>query len=109
MYCLQMSSIFSEKEQKHYSSAASVAEEVLSAVQTVVAFGGEYKESARCDSQNCATLIFKELLSLFAWSYRYDKMLEETKRLRWKKGIAGGLSLFVTMFMLFASFGFATW
>ena len=47
-----MSSIFSEKEQKHYSSAASVAEEVLSAVQTVVAFGGEYKESARCDSQN---------------------------------------------------------
>lgn len=84
-----------------------MAEEVLSAVQTVVAFGGEYKESARYVSQDW---YFSNQRAPFCMVlYRYDKMLEETKRLRWKKGIAGGLSLFVTMFMLFASFGFATW
>lgn len=34
-------------EQKAYASAGSIAEEVLSAIRTVVAFGGEAKEAGR--------------------------------------------------------------
>ena len=34
-------------EQKNYASAGSVAEEVLSAIRTVIAFGGEEKEIDR--------------------------------------------------------------
>jgi len=32
-----------DREQKEYASAGAVAEEVLSSIRTVVAFGGEYK------------------------------------------------------------------
>ena len=44
---LQLTVSFADREQKEYASAGAVAEEVLSAVKTVVAFGGEYKESKR--------------------------------------------------------------
>ena len=44
---LQLTVLFADREQKEYASAGAVAEEVLSAVRTVVAFGGEYKESKR--------------------------------------------------------------
>ena len=46
-YALQMGATFTGVEQKHYASAGAVAEEVLSAIRTVVAFGGENKESKR--------------------------------------------------------------
>ena len=42
-----MGAAFTSVEQKHYASAWAVAEEVLSAIRTVVAFGGEHKESNR--------------------------------------------------------------
>ena len=35
------------REQTAYSAAGAVAEEVLSAIRTVVAFGGEEKEAGR--------------------------------------------------------------
>ena len=35
------------REQKVYASAGGIAEEVLSAIRTVVAFGGEAKEAER--------------------------------------------------------------
>jgi len=38
---------FANREQKEYASAGAVAEEVLSSIRTVVAFGGEYKEAKR--------------------------------------------------------------
>lgn len=34
-------------EQRHYAAAGNIAEEVLSAIRTVVAFGGENKETTR--------------------------------------------------------------
>jgi len=47
-YCLtQLMSSTSEKELKAYAKAGSVAEEVLSAIRTVVSFGGQEKECAR--------------------------------------------------------------
>ena len=44
---LQLYSWFARHEQKEYASAGAVAEEVLSSIKTVVAFGGEKKEAAR--------------------------------------------------------------
>jgi ATP-binding cassette subfamily B (MDR/TAP) protein 1 len=38
---------FANKEQKQYASAGGVAEEVLSSIRTVFAFGGELKEAAK--------------------------------------------------------------
>ena len=44
---LQLTVAFANQEQKEYASAGAVAEEVLSSIRTVVAFGGEYKEAER--------------------------------------------------------------
>jgi hypothetical protein len=44
---LQIVASFSVREQKAYASAGGIAEEVLSAIRTVVAFGGEAKEAER--------------------------------------------------------------
>ena len=44
---IQFASKFSTLEQEEHASAAAVAAEVLSAIKTVVAFGGEEKEAIR--------------------------------------------------------------
>ena len=44
---VQIGVTFTSVEQKHYASAGAIAEEVLSVIRTVVAFGGEHKESMR--------------------------------------------------------------
>ena len=44
---LQLTVSFASREQKEYASAGAVAEEVLSSIRTVVAFGGEYKDIKR--------------------------------------------------------------
>ena len=44
---LQLTVSFANQEQKEYASAGAVAEEVLSSIRTVVAFGGEYKDVKR--------------------------------------------------------------
>ena len=43
----QIVSSFSAREQSAYAAAGAIAEEVLSSIRTVVAFGGEEKEAAR--------------------------------------------------------------
>ena len=43
----QVVSVFSSQEQQQYAAASAVAEEVLSSIRTVVAFGGEQKEAER--------------------------------------------------------------
>ncbi len=42
-----MAATFIRVELRHYASAGGVAEEVLAAIRTVIAFGGEYKESTQ--------------------------------------------------------------
>ena len=42
-----MMGTMTSQEQKGYASAGAVAEEVLSSIRTVVAFGGEKKECER--------------------------------------------------------------
>jgi len=44
---IQLMTSTSTKELAAYAKAGSVAEEVLSSIRTVVAFGGQYKECAR--------------------------------------------------------------
>ncbi len=44
---LQLNQKYTMLEQKSYAKAGSVAEEVLTAIRTVAAFGGEKKESER--------------------------------------------------------------
>ena len=44
---MQITSWFNSNEQTAYAQAGSVAEEVLSAIKTVAAFGGEEKEIKR--------------------------------------------------------------
>ena len=43
----QVVSAFTSQEQKQYAAAGAVAEEVLTSIRTVVAFGGEQKEAER--------------------------------------------------------------
>lgn len=43
----KLTAAFTSKEQKQYAYAGTVAEEVLSSIRTVFAFGGETKEVAR--------------------------------------------------------------
>ena len=55
---LQLAATFAVAEQKHYATAGSIAEEVLSAIRTVVAFGTESKETARsvAERQVCCVM-----------------------------------------------------
>lgn len=46
-YFNKVTTRFTSKEQKAYATAGALAEEVLSSIKTVIAFGGEYKESDR--------------------------------------------------------------
>ncbi len=44
---LQMLTLSSEKESQAYAKAGAIADEVLSSMRTVVAFGGQEKECIR--------------------------------------------------------------
>ena len=45
--CFQIVAALTTKEQKAYAQAGNIAEEVISCIRTVVAFGGEDKEAQR--------------------------------------------------------------
>ena len=56
---LQVLSYFAKKEQSLYATSGAIASEVLSAVRTIVAFGGEFKEHERCVKYSFALADFK--------------------------------------------------
>ncbi|ELU04466.1 hypothetical protein CAPTEDRAFT_135774, partial [Capitella teleta] len=74
------------KELEAYAKAGAIAEEVLGAFRTVVAFSGEEKE---CE--------------------RYAKNLKEAKETGLKKGIVNGLGMGTIFFLIFASYALAFW
>lgn len=47
LVCLQIGTIWTKRELQAYAQAGAVAEEVLGAIRTVVAFGGQERESKR--------------------------------------------------------------
>uniref|UniRef100_A0A8C6YQ13 Phosphatidylcholine translocator ABCB4-like n=1 Tax=Nothoprocta perdicaria TaxID=30464 RepID=A0A8C6YQ13_NOTPE len=79
-------SAFTNKELSAYAKAGAVAEEVLAAIRTVVAFGGQKKEIER-----------------------YQKNLEDAKRIGIKKAISANISMGIAFFLIYASYALAFW
>ncbi|KAK2488631.1 hypothetical protein MC885_007996 [Smutsia gigantea] len=79
-------SSFTDKELLAYAKAGAVAEEVLAAIRTVIAFGGQKKELER-----------------------YNKNLEEAKRIGIKKAITSNISIGVAFLLIYASYALAFW
>uniref|UniRef100_A0A2A4JRP4 ABC-type xenobiotic transporter n=1 Tax=Heliothis virescens TaxID=7102 RepID=A0A2A4JRP4_HELVI len=82
----KVQSSLTSQELKAYSIAGVVAEEVLSAIRTVVAFGGQEKEIDR-----------------------YARRLEPAKKMGTKKGIFAGLGSGVMWFIIYATYALAFW
>ncbi|XP_068092076.1 ATP-binding cassette sub-family B member 5-like isoform X2 [Hyperolius riggenbachi] len=74
------------KELSAYAKAGAVAEEVLSSIRTVVAFGGQEKEIQR-----------------------YSSNLREAKNFGIKKSITSQLAVGVMFFIIYASYGLGFW
>ncbi|XP_015708894.1 phosphatidylcholine translocator ABCB4-like isoform X5 [Coturnix japonica] len=79
-------STFTNKELTAYAKAGAVAEEVLAAVRTVVAFGGQRKETER-----------------------YQKNLEDAKQMGIQKAISANISMGVSFFLIYGSYALAFW
>ncbi|XP_026736211.1 multidrug resistance protein homolog 49-like [Trichoplusia ni] len=82
----RIQSSLTTQELRAYSVAGVVAEEVLSAIRTVVAFGGEKKEIDR-----------------------YARRLEPAKKMGTRKGIFSGLGSGVMWFIIYATYALAFW
>ncbi|KAJ7408592.1 Multidrug resistance protein 1A [Willisornis vidua] len=79
-------SAFTDKEQAAYAKAGAVAEEVLAAIRTVIAFGGQEKEIER-----------------------YHKNLEDAKRIGIRKAITANISMGAAFLLIYASYALAFW
>ncbi|XP_070561508.1 ATP-dependent translocase ABCB1-like isoform X2 [Ptychodera flava] len=77
---------FATREQEAYAQAGSVAEEVLSCIRTVTCFNGQAKE---CE--------------------RYEHELETAKTLGIRKSFTTGVSMGVTMLVIFSAYALAFW
>jgi len=77
---------FAEKEMEAYGQAGAIAEEALSAIRTVVAFGGQEKELDR-----------------------YDKKLEGARTKGVQKGMLTGLGGGLSFGVMFAMYGLGFW
>ncbi|KAJ7322287.1 hypothetical protein JRQ81_018574 [Phrynocephalus forsythii] len=77
---------YTSKELAAYAKAGSVAEEVLSAIRTVVAFGGQNKEIMR-----------------------YHKNLEDAKDIGIRKAITASVSIGLAFLLIYAAYALAFW
>uniref|UniRef100_A0A8D0WUE8 Phosphatidylcholine translocator ABCB4 n=1 Tax=Sus scrofa TaxID=9823 RepID=A0A8D0WUE8_PIG len=77
---------FSDKELAAYAKAGAVAEEALGAIRTVIAFGGQSKELER-----------------------YQKHLENAKKIGIKKAISANISMGIAFLLIYASYALAFW
>nr|XP_023400223.1 phosphatidylcholine translocator ABCB4 isoform X3 [Loxodonta africana] len=79
-------STFTDKELAAYAKAGAVAEEALGAIRTVIAFGGQNKELER-----------------------YQKHLENAKKIGIKKAISANISMGIAFLLIYASYALAFW
>uniref|UniRef100_A0A5F8HDW4 Multidrug resistance protein 1 n=1 Tax=Monodelphis domestica TaxID=13616 RepID=A0A5F8HDW4_MONDO len=79
-------SSFTDRELLAYAKAGAVAEEVLAAIRTVIAFGGQKKELER-----------------------YNKNLEDAKNVGIKKAITANISIGAAFLLIYASYSLAFW
>ncbi|XP_022121081.2 multidrug resistance protein homolog 49-like isoform X2 [Pieris rapae] len=82
----RIQSSLTTQELKAYSVAGVIAEEVLSSIRTVIAFGGEEKEISR-----------------------YSKRLEPAKKMGVRKGIFSGIGSGVMWFIIYATYALSFW
>lgn len=81
-----MTTAFTTRELDAYAAAGSVAQEVLSSIKTVIAFGGMEKETRR-----------------------YTDNLQGAYKMGIKKGVVQGLGMAAMFFFDFASYALAFW
>ncbi|XP_065843600.1 ATP-dependent translocase ABCB1-like [Oscarella lobularis] len=77
---------FSTQVQTAYGRAGVIAEEVLAAIRTVTAFGGQNKAATK-----------------------YEACLDDARRLGRKKGVSSGVAVGCVYFVLFSMFALAFW
>ncbi|XP_045504578.1 multidrug resistance protein homolog 49-like isoform X2 [Colias croceus] len=82
----KIQSSLTTQELKAYSVAGVIAEEVLSSIRTVVAFGGEEKEIER-----------------------YSKRLHPTQSMGVRKGVFSGIGSGVMWFIIYATYALSFW
>lgn len=83
---LQLSTKLAKKELEAYGTAGAIAEEVLSSIRTVVAFGGEHKEATR-----------------------YDKQLVFARKNNIRRSLFNALSMGFLWLIIYSSYGLAFW
>lgn len=81
-----LTSKLAKKEMTAYAKAGTIAEEVFSAIRTVIAFGGQYKEVNR-----------------------YKANLIDAKNINIKRGFFSGLGFGLLWFFIYASYALAFW
>lgn len=81
-----MTSRLAKKELDAYGAAGSIAEEVLSAIRTVIAFGGQEKETTR-----------------------YQEKLIFAKDNNIKRSMLGGIGFGLLWFFIYGSYALAFW
>lgn len=86
MTYFQISTKLTKKELDAYSEAGTIAEEALSAIRTVVAFGGQEKEATR-----------------------YDEKLVFARKNNIRRSLFTGLNMGILWFIIYASYGLALW
>jgi len=85
-FMAKLGSTIAAKELKAYAKAGAVAEEVLGSIRTVMAFGGQYKETDR-----------------------YRNNLFDARNWGVKKGMVVGTSMGAIFFIMFGSYALAFW
>ncbi|XP_053548248.1 ATP-dependent translocase ABCB1-like [Bombina bombina] len=78
--------MFTTKELLAYAKAGAVAEEILTAIRTVVAFNGQEKAIAK-----------------------YDVNLEDARKVGFKKSVTTNLSMGISQFLIFGAYALAFW
>lgn len=98
------------RELKAYAKAGAVADEVLSAIRTVAAFGGEAKEADRC---HISLLWMVHSLTCTSdtafFFYRYDQNLAEAQSWGIKKGTIIGVFHGYLWCIILLCFGLTFW
>ncbi|ELU17748.1 hypothetical protein CAPTEDRAFT_209638 [Capitella teleta] len=82
----KMGTSWAKREQQAYAKAGAVAEEVIGSIRTVVAFGGQEKESIR-----------------------YADNLIEARNMGFKKGLVNSIGISCIYLILFSSYALAFW
>ena len=104
----QIVASFTAREQSAYAAAGAVAEEVLSAIRTVVAFGGENKEAERSLLPPLSRLPTHSL-DLSPPPLRYGTHLKKARSEGVKKSMFTGAAVGALYFIMFNTFALGFW